>query len=436
LKVALVNFIPAPSQKNYLAFNHGLAHLSSVVKKDGHETKLFLISKKREQSVSELSDFQPDVLFVYLTTNQYRLFLFHLQNTLGNLNASVFVGGPHPTCCPEETLQLNGVEGVCIGEGEDGAPEILRRIEKRESFEEIPNIWFKKGEELVQSPIGHFVSDLDGLPFPDREIFPYEHLMGQRAMDILGFEFFFTRGCKHDCTYCINPHLNRLKGKGAHVRMRSAENVVAEIESVISSYGHGGVVGFQDDIFTLDLTWLQEFAEQYRKRIALPFWCNSHVDHLSEKVVHMLRYAGCFRVQIGIECGNETMRDKLLGKRFSNRQVLEVAERLKKHHIKIVTYFMLGLPDESENNILESIALCREIAPDWILVSTFCPYPGTRVYADLVAQGRLDPRFWEREQQGADTYYSPGRTYKQGGVSKETHEHYYRNFIQMATKQG
>ena len=95
-------------------------------------------------------------------------------------------------------------------------------------------------------------------------------------------------------------------------------------------------------------------------------------------------------------------------------------------------YFMVGLPDETEENILKSIELCKKIAPDWTLVSVFCPYPGTRIYENLVAQGRLDPRFYEWLE--TDTFYSHVQTFDAIGISAKRLEYYYKHFVELASK--
>ncbi len=429
MKVALVNFVPDPSGKNYLGFNHGLASISASLKLDGHVTRLFTISKSTD-NVRALAAFDPDAVFVYLTTHQYRLFLNYQRQVFTPLGVPVFLGGPHATAAPEDTVSIPGVAGICIGEGELSARLLLDRISQKASFDDIPNIWFVRDGAVVKNEIGHCAASLDALPFADRSIFPYQTLLNTRSMDILGFELFLTRGCKYTCTYCINARLKQVIPPKHHLRYRSVDNAIKELEWIIKTYEYQGVIGFQDDIFTLDPKWLATFAKDFRKYIGLPFWCNAHIDHLNEPIIKTLRQAGCFRVQIGIESGNEHLRRSLLGKHFTNQRILEVTRLLKKHHMKTVAYFMIGLPDETEADVLQSIRLCQRMAPDWILISGFCPYPGTRMYADLVANGRLDPTYYKTLP--TDTYYAPYLVYDQGGLTQEQLAYYYASFVSLA----
>lgn len=428
LRVALINLVPPKDIANYLGFNHGIGSISAVLKRAGHETRLFSYAAAKDDDASLLA-FRPNALFIYLATNQYRLFVEKLGTVWRGMDVPVVVGGPHPLCVPEETARIPGVSAVCVGEGEETAVALAERIEQNASFAGVPNLCALHDGEMAWGPQGRFVEDLDSLPFPDRSIFPYERMLKDKAVRLMGFEVLCSRGCVYGCRYCINSKLRKVHGKGC-VRRRSVPHVIDELKAIQRQYAYRGIVGFHDDIFTLDTEWLGRFAERYTSEIDLAFWCNAHVSELTEAIIKDLRRAGCFRVHMGIECGNEATRGTLLGKHISNDEILEKVAMLKRHHLKIVTTFMIGLPDETEADIERSIALCRAIAPDWVLLSTFCPYPGTRLYTDLVDAGRLDPRFYEALP--ADSFYSSTLTYDQQTVPPERLDYYFDHFRRLA----
>ncbi len=432
LRVGLINLVPPKDGANYLGFNHGLGSLSAMLKRTGHETRLFNYAAPEDDD-GALAAFQPDALFVYLATNQYRLFRHKLEAVWRAAGLPVFVGGPHPTALPGETARIPGVSGVCVGEGEETASMLAARIEAGAPLDDIPNLCFTEAGEVRWGPQGNFVDDLDTLPFPDREIFPYEVMLSVRAVRLMGFEVLCTRGCVYGCRYCINPLIRKVHGKGC-VRRRSVGKVIEELRDIKARFAFDGVIGFHDDIFTLNTAWLGELADRYPREIGLPFWCNAHIAELDEDIIRDLRRAGCFRVHVGIECGDEGTRGGLLGKHLANREILDKVRMLKAHHMKLVTTFMIGLPDETAEGVQESIELCRAISPDWVLLSTFCPYPGTRLYRDLVADGRLDPRFYEALP--ADSFYCSTPTYDQRGIPQEKLDHYFRNFRRLAGVRG
>ncbi|MCP4678925.1 MAG: B12-binding domain-containing radical SAM protein [Deltaproteobacteria bacterium] len=427
MRIALVNLVPRASRENYLPFNQGLGMLSAVLAGAGHNTALFHFSRSLSNA-SMMADFNPDALFVYLATNQYPLFI-DLLETWRSAGLPLIVGGPHATCLPEDLAVEPGVTAVCVGEGEPCASEIVARLERGDSFDGIANVWFERDGSVVKNPIGVTVEDLDSLPFVDRSIFPFEAHLGTREMNILGFEFMLSRGCVYPCGYCINPLLaSRLKGP--RVRKKSPRRAVDEIIEVVRRYEYRGIIGFVDDVFTLDRDWLDQFGEIYRKEVALPFWCNAHINSLDELTVKALRRAGCVRVYVGVECGSEDIRRRVLGKRITNDLILHNLELVKKHHIKLVTYFMLGIPKETEDHVQESIALSKKIAPDRVLLSAFWPYPGTRIYDELVADGYLDPHYYKRD--AGDTFYSADGPRFDGRLEPDKFRYYFDNFIELS----
>ena len=113
---------------------------------------------------------------------------------------------------------------------------------------------------------------------------------------------------------------------------------------------------------------------------------------------------------------------------------MEKVRLLKSHHMKIVATFMIGLPEEEESHLLETIALCRKMAPDWVLLSTFCPYPGTRLYDSLVEKGQLSPSFYKAL--GSDTFYSSTPSYNGNRISGEKLAYYFENFRGLAQVHG
>ncbi len=431
-RIALVNIVPKADAANYLGFNHGLGSISAVLKQKGHRVEMFVVSSNNS-SLALFDEFQPHLVYVYLTTNQYSLFVSLLDRISNSGFRPVFVGGPHPTSAPDDTLSIEYVSGVCIGEGETASVGIAECYERDADYASVPNLWYKYNNSVVKNATGEFVNDLDVLPFPDRRIYPYEKMLRSSASRIMGFEFMAVRGCVYGCRYCINPLWRKLHGNGC-VRRRSPERFIEEIAYVKKEYSYRGVIGFHDDIFTLDRAWLEEFADIYSKEISLPFWCNVHVSKLDKEIVEKLQKSGCTRVHMGIECGDEKMRSLILNKHLSNDEIIEKTKILKKHRMKIVTTFMIGLPEENEDDIYKSIDLCKRIGPDWVLLSVFCPYPGTALYDMLVEQKKLDPFFYKNLE--TDTFYSALPNYRQGNISNAKLEYLFNNFRRMAGVKG
>ena len=127
---------------------------------------------------------------------------------------SVF-GGPHPTFFPE-MIEKEGVDAVCIGEGEYAMLELMNRLEQGKPADDIQNFWIKSNGTTKKNMVRPLIEDLDELPFLDRELM-YE---GDKDLKLSRNKGFFAgRGCPYRCTYCFN-HTHRvttLEDISAHV---------------------------------------------------------------------------------------------------------------------------------------------------------------------------------------------------------------------------
>ena len=140
------------------------------------------------------------------------------------------------------------------------------------------------------------------------------------------------------------------------------------------------LVHFSDDIFALDKSWLEDFSVRYKKMIDLPFNCNVRISHIDEDTVKLLSAAGCNAVTFGLESGNEFLRNKIILKNTTNRDIIEKAALLKKYAIKILTSNMIALPHENISNVYETIQLNRRIGVDYIRIYLTKPFKGTRIF--------------------------------------------------------
>ncbi len=267
---------------------HGIMHLSSALKGAGHEVALAVDGLEDPLEVAKR--FQPAIIGYSVITGSHRYY-YELNRRLkeGIEFFSVF-GGPHPTFFPE-MIEEEGVDGICIGEGEGAMVDLANALEDGDLALDIPNWWFKVDGQVIRNPVRPYVADLDLLPLPDRDLVYAKDPISRRSKIK---HFISGRGCPYDCTYCFNHALFDLyRGKGKRFRQRSVDNVLEEIAQVKENYPLEFVVFF-DDTFVLSLEWLREFAEKYPQRIGLPFFCNTRANLVTGEQVHLLKQAGAW----------------------------------------------------------------------------------------------------------------------------------------------
>lgn len=388
--------LPPPDRKHYVPFHRGVGQIAAVLSATGCEVALRMPWRTtEEQAREEIAASGARFVLVSLATPQAAL-LRPIAAAAAAAGRPLLAGGPHATFAPAETLAVPGVTAIVRGEGERAAAAFVA------GDTDCPGLIRPGGDPAAAGEL----ADLAVLPPPDREIF---HACPEFKFErtVIGHEFAASRGCPYRCRYCSNSGYLDAYG-AALLRRLPVERVIAEAAAALARDPKVAIVGFNDDIFAQDIDWLGEFAARWRTAIKKPFWVNGHPSLLTEERVRLLKHAGCARVHVGVETGDEALRRAILGRTMSNDTILRACERLRRAGIRIVTFIMLGAPGESEATYRETVGVLRRIRPSWVIQSFFMPLPGTplgeecRVQAPGMSWESLsDPSF----------YLKPGRSW-------------------------
>jgi len=347
----------------------GVMILSSLMKSKGHEVKGAM--SKNEDVEAVVEGFKPEMIAYSAITGEEKE-LFDLNRKLKEKHEFVSVwGGPHATFSPE-MIEEQGVDVVCLGEGEEAMVELAENLEKGKLFEKIKNLWVKKEGKVYRNELGNLEENLDNLPFADREIF-------KRFKEDDEYNMLAIRGCPYNCTYCFNHIFNKMyKGKGKVVRQRSVDNVMKEIKEIDSKH-KVSMFKFHDDTFIVDRDWLREFCEKYPKTTDKPFVSNVRANLVDEEIADLLKKANCCMVYMGLEAGNDRIRNMIMKRNISEEQIVNCARLLNERGIKIFTQNMVGLPTSNIEDDFETVELNAECKPFFAWVSIFTPYPKTEL---------------------------------------------------------
>ena len=249
----------------------GIAIMSACLKKEGHETSLIHVSVKleKEEYQAILKEHDPDLLAVTCMSAQCPFVQSAAAWTKETKDIPVICGGPHPTLDPEETLNTDGIDIICRGEGELALVELCDRLVKGKDYTDIPNLWIKHDGDVIKNQVGPMIQDLDELPDFDFEIFDVDNL---HSILVAGSAYVMaSRGCPYNCTYCCNHRFKQLYPNDQnYVRYRGARRVVDELKRLMKD--HPSIIKFRfwDDILTLSKNWSREFLPMYQKEIIAP----------------------------------------------------------------------------------------------------------------------------------------------------------------------
>ena len=352
---------------------HGIMHLSSALKVAGHEVALAVDAL--EDPVRVAKEFQPGIIGYSLITGSHRYYYQLNRRLKEKVDFFSAFGGPHPTFFPQ-MIEEEGVDGLCIGEGEEALVDMANSLEAGRFDLAIPNWWFKVDGKIIRNSVRPLVDDLDRLGLPDRDLVYLKDPIYRHSKIK---HFISGRGCPYNCTYCFNHAFSKIyKGKGKRFRQRSVDNVIEELRQVKEGYPLEFVI-FVDDTFVLSQGWLEEFAEEYPKKIGLPFFCNTRANLVTEKQVRLLKKAGAFCVGMGIEAGNDRVRNELLKRNMSRDQILHACRLLHEGGLNFTTTNMLALPTSNLEDDFETLQLNIQCRPVYAHAFLFQPYPKTEL---------------------------------------------------------
>ena len=369
--------------------NIGIEYLSAILKPKGHDCELF-IEPFEKGFLGAVKAYNPDIIGFGVITGSHRWVLNKASVLKKALPKSlIVVGGPHPTYFPEMINEQN-VDAIARGEAEISFLELVTRVENSRDYTDVPGFWVKKDGKIYRNDVGHLIEDVSSLPYPDHELYlKYRFFKKQTEVP-----FIMTRGCPFNCSFCYNHvKMELYRGKGRYLRTRRVEHVIGEIELARSLYPNMRSVIMQDDAIGLDKKWLAEFTSAYRDRINIPWFISIRADHADEFVIEKLKEANCFCLSLGVETGDEYLREKILGKNIPDSRYIEASKLIHKAGIKLRTSNMMFLPGEDIGKAIKTIDLNREMKADFPWVYTLQPYPGTAIYDYSLKNGYLSKEF-------------------------------------------
>lgn len=278
-----------------------------------------------------------------------------------HFDAPVIWGGYDPTVNPEACL--GHCDYACIGEGDQAILDIADCIDQGKSFDHVGNLSFLRNGETVANKKVPLENTLDELPWrdndPEGKWFIEDSRIEENHKELndresIIYNTMSARGCPYKCSYCCEATLKDIYTGEKFLRRRSPENVVAELVQVKKRFGVK-VIHFDDEIFAMDLKWLEVFAIYYKVKVNLPFVAYIYPTRNIEAILSVMKRAGLFYCCLGLESGSERMNKGVFDRVYSREQFLKTGEVLKKLDIKFYTDVITYSPYEEEEDLRRTL---------------------------------------------------------------------------------
>lgn len=382
-----------PNLNAQIGFNYGISYISGLLKAHNIETHLLNINDKLgypldfQKIKKDVSAIAPDVIGFSVLTNQYKYSTDIAKSIKTYCDAPIVFGGIHPTMDPKGTMAEEGVDYLCIGEGEEAFLEFIRKGNAKG----IKNFAYMDEGQFVQEPLRPF-ADITKLPFKDYGIFDFQQMIDAKDGWV---GLIASRGCPFRCTYCLNHKIMKLYKDHGHLpkhymRRHTVDEIISEIDYLLTHYKRIKMFIFDDDIFTFDKKWLYEFSEKYKSVTNVGFVCNAHARIFDDDVAGTLKKAGCKIVKFGLESGSNRIRRNVLNRYMSNMDIEHAFSTAHKYGLHTSAFVMMGLPREEKEDIFETVELISKIQPGRVRWSLFFPFIGTKAYDIAKEAGLID----------------------------------------------
>lgn len=376
----------------------GIRTISACLKREGHQVQILFLPKQftvqyDEHLLNEVVEFSKgvDLIGISVMTNFFRNVSQITLKLREACSIPVLWGGIHPTVRPEESLSY--ADMVCIGEGEEAIVELLKKMEKRQSYYDVHGIWFKNKGTIITNPLRSFPS-LDQIPFQDYDInthfMPNNGRIEKLNIKLLRkhngeiYMTMATRGCPFGCTYCCNNTINAMYPNQKQLRKRSIDSIIGELSEIKALFPFINCIKFEDDaFFTFSVEEIKEFCTQYKKLGLSLIIGGVTPTTLNREKLSLLVDAGLNLLRMGIQTGSERIK-KLYNRRYSNEQVERSVKIINefKDKIRLPHYdIILDNPWETDEDLIATLMFLSKLPlPYRLQIFSMNFYPGTELY--------------------------------------------------------
>ena len=351
-KIALINPPSTFLKSDIVMPPLGIMYLSAFIKKNTNPDEVDIEIIDLATSEKKIPD-DCDIYAFTSTTPQYTIAL-ELMKELKVLNPnSIFViGGAHATCFSKKCID-DGFDYVITHEGESSLLKLITSIELPEK-----KILYSENIDVI-----------DEIPFPDRDFDgfnKYQYKLNDKDCTTM----ITSRGCPFQCSFCCKTWTDP-------VRLRSASNVIAEIEYIKTKYNINSIM-FYDDTFTLSHPRLLQICD-YLKRSDTTWRCFIQANTVTKEILKKMYDSGCAEVGMGVESGNQSILNTI-NKTITVEKTIQICNWCRDIGLRIKAFLIIGLPGETNESVNDTIAFIDKAHPSDFDITIYTPFPNTDIW--------------------------------------------------------
>ena len=376
----------------------GILYLAAVLEEKGVEVSV--LDQAAEgltitETVRWIKAANPDILgFSTFATSGRTAALIGQEVKRENPNVTIVFGNYYATFNPERVLRkYPSVDIIVRGEGERTVVQLVDCLKHNGRLKDVLGINYRNGDGVASTPDAPLIKDLDSLPFPDRSLVGEDYHSVMAGANVAPRKFtsvVSSRGCIYQCRFCSCTQFARNRW-----RPRSVDNTMEEL-NFLASEGYKQFI-FVDDNFTANPKSVVKLCRMMRKeKLDMEWICEGRVDNASYEMLWETSKAGCRILYFGIESANQRILN-YYNKRITPEQSRKAVQTARKAGADVIVgSFIVGAPDETREEIRNTIEFAKSIPIDIPQFNVLGVFPGTEIWDEFEAKGLLKGgEYWE-----------------------------------------
>jgi len=410
-----------------------LAYATAVLEQAGVDVELYdfpALNWGKARLRSLVRDKQPQYVVLDSTTPSIYSDIDCARIVKEEAGSTIIMVGPHVSAVPDETLDISkgAIDIIVRGEYDYSVRDIIRVLEDGSNLKNVLGISYLKKGQVVHTPNRPLIPELDALPFPAwHQLDILKYYAGDKLYPYMNI--IAGRGCPFRCIFCLWPQVMH----GRHYRLRSAKNVVDEMEYNLLNWPKikKGELFFEDDTFTINRKRALEICQELSDRkLGITWSANARSDTYDLELFKKMKAAGCRDLVVGLESGDQTILDRIK-KGITLNQSREFIRTAHRAGLLVHGCFVIGLPGETQSSIEKTLRFAMEVNLDTLQFSGSIPFPGTEYYDYCKEAGLLKASSWadwldEGEQTAVVEYPNLTKAQINHYVDKGLRDFYFR----------
>jgi radical SAM superfamily enzyme YgiQ (UPF0313 family) len=376
----------------------GILYLAAVLEERGVEVSVLDQAAKGftvKDTINWVKAENPEVLgFSTFASSGRTAALISNEVKKENPNVTVVFGNYYATFNPDRILRkYPSVDIIVRGEGERTVIDLADCLKNKGRLKDVLGISFRNGAEVASTVDRPLIKDLESLPLPDRGLIDEDYhsvIAGANVAPRKFTSLVSSRGCVYRCRFCSCTQFARNRW-----RPRSVKSTLEEL-CFLASEGYEQFI-FVDDNFTANPKNVVRLCrEMRREKLDMEWICEGRVDNASYEMFWEVAKAGCKILYFGIESANQRILD-YYNKRITPQQAEKTVRTARKAGADVIVgSFILGAPDETREEIQNTIDFANRIPIDVPQFNILGVFPGTDMWNEFEAKGLLDGGdYWE-----------------------------------------